>query len=190
MNVIGVSGLPGSGKNIISKIAKERSINVIKMGNIVREEAEKRDGDPGKTAVDLRKEHGEYVLAKLTIEKIKGLSNLNKSYKNSKKANIDDFFVIEGIRSQFEIELFRKNFKNFKLISVFSSPNTRFNRLKNRQRDDDSQEYEDFIKRDQRELNFGIGNVIATSDFIIINENGIDEYKTQINDIFDNLLFC
>lgn len=105
MNVIGVSGLPGSGKNIISKIAKERSIHVIKMGNIVREEAEKRDGDPGKTAIDLRKEHGEYVLAKLTIEKIKGLSNLDK---NSKKANINDFFVIEGIRSQFEIELFRK----------------------------------------------------------------------------------
>ena len=188
MNVIGVSGLPGSGKNIISKIAKKRSINVLKMGDIVRGEAKKREGDPGKTAVDLRKEHGEYVLAKLTIEKIKAISNSSKNNKNSNEPNMDDFFIIEGIRSQYEIELFRKNFKNFKLISVFSPPKTRFNRLKDRKRDDDSQNYEDFLKRDQRELNFGIGNVIATSDFIIINENGLDEYKTQINNLFDKLI--
>jgi len=187
MNVIGVSGLPGSGKNIISKIAKKRSINVLKMGDIVRQVAEKRDEDSGKTAVDLRKEHGEYVLAKLIIEKIKTQSNSNKNSENSNKSNTGEFFVIEGIRSQYEIELFRKNFKNFKLISVFSSPKTRFNRLKDRQREDDSQDYGDFLKRDQRELNFGIGNVIASSDFIIINEDGLDEYKMQINNFFDNL---
>ena len=182
MNVMGVSGLPGSGKNLISKIAEKKSFYVINMGDLVRQEAKKRNEETGKTAVDLRKEHGEYVLAKLTIKKIEDISNLDKYPK------IDDFFIIEGIRSPFEVELFRKNFKDFKLISVFSSPKTRFGRLKNRKRDDDFQNYEDFLKRDQRELNFGIGNVIATSDFIIINEEGLEEYETQVNNFFDEVI--
>jgi len=181
MNVMGVSGLPGSGKNLVSKIAEERLMHVINMGDLVRLEAKKRNEETGKTAVDLRKEQGEYVLAKLSVEKIKDTSNFNDS-------KIEDFFIIEGIRSPFEVKLFKKSFKDFKLLSIFSSPKTRFNRLKNRKRDDDFQNYEDFLKRDKRELDFGIGDVIATSDFIIINEEGLDEYKAQINNFFDEII--
>nr|WP_224425471.1 nucleoside monophosphate kinase [Methanobrevibacter sp. TMH8] len=181
MNVVGISGLPGSGKSLVSKIAKKRSNIVINMGDLVRKEAKKRNTDVGETAINLRKEQGEYVLAKLTIEKIKNESLKLKDSKNS-------IFLIEGIRSQFEVKMFKENFKDFILISIFSSPSTRFDRLKNRKRDDDSEEYENFLKRDQRELNFGIGNVIASSDFIIINENGLDEYKNQIEDLFDNII--
>ena len=182
MNVIGVSGLPGSGKNIVSKIAEKKSINVINMGDLVREEAKKRNEETGKTAIDLRKEQGEYVLAKLTIQKIEDLSNFAKDLDTN-----NSFVIIEGIRSPFEVELFRKNFDSFKLISIFSSPKTRFDRLKNRKRDDDFQNYEDFLKRDQRELDFGIGNVIARSDFIIINEEGLEEYETQVNNFFKDI---
>lgn len=180
MSVIGVSGLPGSGKSLVSKIAKEKSIIIVNMGDLVREEAKKRNANVGETAINLRKEQGDYVLAKLTIEKIK---NQSLSMKNSEK----QIFLIEGIRSQYEVKLFRENFKDFILVSIFSSPSTRFNRLKNRKRNDDSSDYEGFLKRDQRELDFGIGNVIATSDSIIINEGEIKEYETQINDFLDKI---
>jgi len=200
MKVLGVSGLPGSGKSLISKIGEKKSINVLKMGDIVREEAEKRKTDTGKTAIDLRKEHGDFVLAKIIIKKINDYSNLNKFNKDKLKNKIEnkietntndtlhDFFIIEGIRSQSEVDLFKKNFDIFRLVSVFSSPDTRFNRLKNRKRKDDSQNYEEFLKRDYRELNFGIGDVIATSDAIIINENSFNDYKKQVCDFLDNLL--
>ena len=203
MNVIGVSGLPGSGKNMVSKIAEKRSMIVINMGDLVRQEAKKRNEETGKVAVDLRKEQGEYVLAKLTIQKIKNLSNLaknsedktNKDSKHKTSADSEDnsdknngFYIIEGIRSPFEVELFRNNFDNFKLISIFSSPKTRFDRLKNRKRDDDFQKYDDFLKRDQRELDFGIGNVIASSDFTIINEGSLEDYETQINNLFEDII--
>lgn len=179
MKVVGISGLPGSGKSLISKIAKEKDIIVINMGDLVRKEAKKRNADVGETSIKLREEFGEYVLAKMTIEKIK---------KESETVNSKNIFIIEGIRSQHEVSLFKKSFKDFLLLSVFASPKTRFNRLKNRNRNDDSVEYEDFLKRDQRELNFGIGNVVATSDYIIINETDLKTYKNQINGFFNELL--
>ncbi|MGZ7210288.1 MAG: hypothetical protein ACXVHV_10440, partial [Methanobacterium sp.] len=41
----------------------------------------------------------------------------------------------------------------------------------------------DFINRDERELNFGIGNVIATSDFMIVNEGPLWKLKKSIKSI-------
>lgn len=178
MKVIGVSGLPGSGKSLISNIAKKNAVQIIRMGDIVREEAEKRNEDAGITAVNLRKEHGEYVLAKFTVAKIKKLFKSNKNYKK------ELIFLVEGIRSPYEVKMFKENFKNFVLVSIFSSPKTRFNRLKNRNRSDDSIHIKDFHKRDERELDFGIGSVIATSDYIIVNDEGIGKYKKQINKFF------
>jgi len=175
MKVIGVSGLPGSGKSLVSNMSKKYGAIVIKMGDIIREEAEKRNEDSGTTAINLRKEQGQYVLAKLTIEKVRKLFKSNNNYKK------ELIFLVDGIRSPHEVKMFKKHFKNFVLVSVFSSPTTRFNRLKDRKRSDDSIHLEDFLERDQRELDFGIGTVISTSDYIIINEDDIVKYKSQIN---------
>ena len=41
MKVFGVTGLPGSGKSIISRIAKKEGIYTISMGDVIREEAER-----------------------------------------------------------------------------------------------------------------------------------------------------
>lgn len=177
MKVIGVSGLPGSGKSLVSNMSKKKGAIVIRMGDIVRDEARKRNEKSKITAIKLRKEYGDYVVAKLTIKKIKRILNDRKHKSNSKKIIV----VVEGIRSLYEIDLFRDNFDDFTLVSIFASPKVRFNRLKNRRRDDDSTVFEEFKKRDLTELNFGIGQVIALSDFLIVNQTSIGEYKTQIN---------
>ena len=176
MNVIGISGLPGSGKSYISKLASERGAIVVNMGDRVREEAEKRGEDSRITAVKLREEFGKYVVADLTIAKIKELL-----------ANNDDssLIIVEGIRSPYEVNLFKESFKDFKILSVFSSPKTRFNRLKLRNRADDSEDFEIFKKRDLDELSFGIGDVISTSDYLIINEGDLESYKKEVNKYLD-----
>ena len=94
--------------------------------------------------------------------------------------------MIEGIRSQYEIEIFKKNFKEFKVIAVHSTPKTRFKRLKKRMRNDDSREESEFLIRDARELNFGIGNVIATADYMIVNEGPLKKIKNVIRSILEN----
>mgnify|MGYP006058305409 CR=1 FL=1 len=42
MQVMGISGLPGSGKSLVSDIAIERGAMIVSMGDIIREEAKKR----------------------------------------------------------------------------------------------------------------------------------------------------
>ncbi|MGL6298540.1 MAG: nucleoside monophosphate kinase [Methanobacteriaceae archaeon] len=177
MKVIGVSGMPGSGKSLIANIARKKGFFIIRMGDMIRNEAIKRNEDSGKVAIDLRKESGDYVVAKLCIEEVK------KELKNK-----NNLFLIEGIRSPYEVELFKENFLGFKLLSVFSSPKSRFNRVRNRKREDDSAKFEDFEKRDKREIEFGIAEAIMLSDYLIINEGHINSYKREIYRFLDKEL--
>ncbi|MGC9516087.1 MAG: AAA family ATPase [Methanomicrobiales archaeon] len=180
MKVMGVVGMPGSGKSVVSRIAGRMGYRTIRMGDVIREEAEKRGSDVGKVAVNLRKEHGNYIVAERCVEQI---NKIKRDNSNNNSSDLPDKFLIEGIRSPFEVEIFKKNFKKFKVIAIYSSPKTRFKRLKRRKRSDDSMEVEDFIKRDKRELGFGIGEVIATSDYLIVNEGPLWKFKKTINNV-------
>ena len=73
MQIMGISGMPGSGKSIISDKCVEKGAIIVSMGDIIREEAKKRGETTGETAVNLRKEHGDYIVSELTIQKIKRL---------------------------------------------------------------------------------------------------------------------
>jgi len=88
---------------------------------------------------------------------------------------------VEGIRSPYEVNMFKENFEDFIILSVFANPDIRFERIKSRQREDDTTDYETFVSRDQRELDFGIGDVISLSNKIIINEGDLDTYLEEIN---------
>lgn len=184
MKVIGVTGLPGSGKSVVSRVAKSLKIPIVRMGDVIRDEAEKRGSTPGEVAVKLREEHGEFVVAERCVESIKNLYNQDLKEKSS--GNVANVYMIEGIRSPYEVEIFKKNFKDFKVIAVHSTPKTRFKRLKKRMRDDDSVELSQFKKRDERELNFGIGNVIATADYMIVNEGLVKKLKNVVRGVLKN----
>jgi dephospho-CoA kinase len=173
MKVMGVCGLAGSGKSFVTEVAKNHGFIIYNMGDVIREEALKRNMSTNDVAVQLRKEKGNNIVAKIIVEKI--------------KENKNQTFIIEGIRSLFEVEFFEKSFNNFEILSIFSSPKTRFNRLKMRNREDDNQTYEKFKERDERELNFGIANVIVNSNYLIINESGLEEYKKNLNNFFNNI---
>ncbi|WP_295722244.1 AAA family ATPase [uncultured Methanobrevibacter sp.] len=181
MKIIGISGMPGSGKSVISTKAEENGAIVVNMGDRVREEANKRNEDSRITAVKLREEQGEYVVAKLTINKIKEIIASTNDLSGK-------LIVVEGIRSPYEVKMFRENFNDFKILSVFSSPKIRFERLKLRKRMDDSNKYEIFEKRDQNELNFGVGTVIATSDYLIINESSMESYQTEVDNFLTKIM--
>lgn len=178
MEVMGISGMPGSGKSLVSEIAVEKGARIVSMGDIIREEAKKRGEDTKTTAEKLREEHGPNIVAELTIAKVKNLL----------KENANSLIIIEGIRSPFEVNLFKKNFDDFIILSIFTNPSLRFERLKQRQRADDSKDYDEFLKRDQMELNFGIGSVIALSDKIITNESDMESYVKKINDFLNGIM--
>jgi dephospho-CoA kinase len=177
MQVMGISGMPGSGKSIVSDIATENGAIIVSMGDIVREEAKKRGEGSKETAQNLRAEHGPYIVSELTIKKIKKLEN----------EGIENTIIVEGIRSHHEVEMFKENFDDFIILSVFANPKLRFERLKKRMREDDSQDYSEFKRRDENELEFGIGTVIALSDKLIINESDLESFADEINEYFSEI---
>lgn len=207
MKVYGVTGLPGSGKSIISRLAKNEGVNIVSMGDVVRKEAEKLNCTSAAAAVNLRRKYGNNVIAERCVEEIKQISRnrinnnivtTTKIYKTNNKNNNSknshrrfkkveqDVYIIEGIRSPFEVNIFKKNFRNFKIIAIHSNPEVRYNRLKRRKRADDSSDYRAFLERDRRELKFGIGNVVALADFMLINEGPIPIFKNNVRALIAN----
>lgn len=172
--------MPGAGKGVTSSIARKLNMHVIRMGDVIRSEAEERGEEAGKVAVELRREYGEYIIAQRCVELIKKLEKESETKEGS--------YLIEGIRSPYEVQLFKEKFPQFKVIAIHSNPETRFNRLKRRMRNDDSRKKSEFEKRDQRELNFGIGQVIATADYMVVNQGSIKKLKNNIRRILTNEL--
>ena len=204
MKVFGVTGLPGSGKSIISRIAKKEGIYTISMGDVIREEAERNRCSTGVAAVNLRKKYGNNVVADRCVQKIKNYSKNRYNQKTTVKKMYNthtnnqtpkkyrkikqDIYIIEGLRSPQEVSYFKKHFKNFKIIAIHSNPQSRFNRLKRRKRNDDSTDYKVFKERDNRELKFGIGNVISLADYMLINEGPIQIFKKNVRALILNEL--
>lgn len=169
--MIAVVGMPGSGKSEFLNVALNFGYRFISMGDIVREETVKRGyplQESGKVAQMLRDKEGLDAIAILTLNKI--------------RESHDDKFIIEGIRGIKEVERFRKEI-NFFLIGIHTSPNLRYERLKNRGREDDPKTYEDFYKRDLRELSWGLGEALALSDVIINNNEGIEDFRRNISEV-------
>jgi dephospho-CoA kinase len=176
--IVGLSGMPGSGKSIVANVAKNMGFGIIVMGDIVREETQRRGllltpKNIGEVMFDLRMKGGKNIIAKSCIPKIKEISH--------------EKVIIDGLRSLYEIELFKKHFSTFNLIGVHSSPETRYNRLNKRERSDDSKDRKVFQERDIRELNVGLGNVIAMADYLLINENNIEEIKSKSYEILQRI---
>lgn len=170
--IILVAGMPGSGKGVVSEVAKSLGIPVIIMGDVLREIAiskglEINDANLGKLALDLRKKIGRHIIALYSLEKAKRLKN--------------DIVLIEGLRNIEEYDYLKQNVKNLVLIAVHASPKTRFERLRKRGRKDDPKTFEDFEARDRRELKMGIGSVIALADIMLVNEDiSLDEFRSIV----------
>ncbi len=172
--VICLAGMPGSGKSVVVEVAKERGYDVVVMGDVIREEAERRCLEPnpenlGKIMVELRRSEGKAVIAKRCIPKI--------------EKKIKSKVIVDGIRSLNEVEEFKKNFPKFSFIAVHSSPETRFSRVYRRRRSDDPENWEVFRERDTRELSVGLGDAIAMAEYIIVNEGNLGAVKEKIRKI-------
>ena len=174
MKVIAFTGMPGSGKSEAVRVAREIGIPVVRMGDCVWEEVKKRglelnDENVGRIANEMREKHGMDIWARRTLEKI------DPSW---------DKVVIDGVRNIEEVEFFREKLgKDFMLVAIHASPETRYKRLMERKREDDSTTLEKIKERDERELRWGIGVVIALADVIIVNEGSLEEFREKVKNL-------
>ena len=178
MKVIGVVGLPASGKGEFSKIAAEMGIPVIVMGDMIRN-AVKEDGlDPtdtnlGAVANRLRKERGMDAIAYLCIPEI--------------QRQTAPLVLVDGIRGDAEVELFRETFLGFTLICIESSFENRLSRVAARNRSDDFKTAGELRNRDERELGWGLGKALKQAEVQIANNGTLDEFFTAVHTLLDTI---
>jgi dephospho-CoA kinase len=178
MRVIAVTGMPGSGKGEVSETARELGFKIFSMGDVVRSyfASQCSERDPIETGLyaDMeRKKHGNGIWARRLV----------RTVENEIEPD-DDIIIIDGLRSSFEVGLFRDHWSNdFQVMAVHSSPDTRYRRLSERGRSDDSKDREKFNQRDKRELGWGLGEVISKADIMLINECGLHEFRSKVKDL-------
>jgi len=173
-----VTGMPGAGKSIVTEMAREKGIPTYCMGDVIRNETIKKYGvitpeNMRRTSKELREKYGDDIVARKTLEMIKEKEGI---------------VVVDGVRSLVEVEVFRKAGESVEIIAVHASPKTRFRRILERKRPGDPKTWDEFVKRDMTELSFGIGNVIALADYMIVNEESIEETKKQVLKVFEKVL--
>jgi dephospho-CoA kinase len=162
--------MPGAGKSGIADAFCDAGVPVIVMGDVIREETRKRGLQPDpentrKVMLELREKGGSGAVATHCVEKL--------------KESKTDIVVIEGCRSIAEVEVFDDYSDEVVIVCVHSAPKERFNRLKERNRDDAPPSWEVFRERDIREISVGLGGVIALSDIMIVNDGTLAEFQKK-----------
>lgn len=177
MKIIGLVGMPGCGKEEFVKIAMEKDISVIRMGDIVRDEVRKKelkliDKNVGALADRERKRFGYGIWAERTIPHIK--------YETT---------IIDGIRGIEEVSVFKKKYgKAFLLVGIDASFETRYRRIRKRKRKDDRLSRKQFKRRDEREESWGIMEAMKMSDYTIKNEGTLKEFRKRVEKVLGEIL--
>lgn len=180
--VLGITGLPSSGKGEFSEVAKTHDFYELIMGDVIRNEC-KRRGLPvnrensNKIMLKLREERGDNAVALITLEWIETAIKKGKNR-----------ILIDGIRSMEEVNTFRNIYPDMLLIAIHADPKTRYQRAKNRKRQDDAYSWDSFHRRDQLELDVGIGNAIALSDIMISSKNNLSSVKNSYNEVINDII--
>ncbi len=174
--ILAIVGLPGSGKTeVINYLMDKYKWPKVYFGDVTFDEMKVRGLDINEknerfVREDLRAKFGQLHYAKKVIEKIKNLKE---------NTNI----LVESLYSWEEYLEFKKEFgDDFRVLAVYSSPETRIKRLENRTHR--PLKREEVVSRDYAQIeNLKQAGPIARADFTLVNEGKIEEVYKQIDAI-------
>ncbi len=174
MKVIGVVGLPASGKGEFSRIASAMGIPIVVMGDVIREAVldaglPVTDANLGTVANRLRREEGMDAIARRSVPRIRACDA--------------PLVLVDGIRGDAEVIVFREEFSSFFLVGIDAPFDDRLKRLSSRGREDDFSDPAKLVERDRREVSWGLGRALASADYILCNEGTLEEFSHDARDL-------
>ena len=178
MVVLGITGMPGSGKSLAAQYLVRKGFKKVEMGDVVRKEMRRKkiritNRSIREFSLLLRKKFGNNVVAKLALRELR-----------KKKGNI----VIVGLRGVGEIKYFRKRLKHFYVIALVAPKLLRYKRLRVRGREDDPKNMKEFEFREAKEKRYGIEGPIRNADFVVSNTTSIKQLKSDLDFLLDYIM--
>jgi len=177
MKVIGLIGLIGSGKDTMGDyIAKRHGYKMIVMGDIVRELAKELGRELTRDNLQLtQKEYSKKYGNEFFVRKVIG-----KIQKNSYTK-----VVVNGIRRPEDASVLKQEYKNDMLIiRLDAKPETRFKRLKKRNRVSDPKTLGEFLRQEENEYKyFDYKETFKYTDVVIDAGKGLIAVQKQIDEL-------
>jgi dephospho-CoA kinase len=175
--VVGTVGLPGSGKGEAAAVAERAGIPVVTMGDVVRKETEERGLPPedhGKVAKALREANGPDAIARRALPMLESYLEDN------------EMVVVDGLRSGVEVDCFEAAFGDaFTLVSIEAPFEVRAERLAERGRDLTDEDRDELLKREQRELDFGMDEAMDRADVVVDNTGSLEAFRERVREILN-----
>ncbi len=138
--ILGLVGKNGAGKGEAAEFLKSIGYTYYSLSDMIREELKNRGMDVTRDnlieiGTELRRHHGPSVLAERVLEKL----------------DPDKNYVIDSIRNPYEAKALQKR-SNFRLIKVTANEQVRFERVRDRSRENDAQTLEEFRRHESAEM--------------------------------------
>lgn len=164
MRILLIAGMPGAGKEELLGVARSMGVPFLRMGDIVREyhASSGTDMSVGAFASSQREELGKDVWARRALERMHG-----------------DIFLVDGCRSMDEVNSYRSLSDDVMIVGIYAPPEARYQRLVKRCRDDAPRDIGEFEARDSREMGWGLSDVLALADVMILNDSDLESFKLR-----------
>ena len=175
--ILGLTGKNGSGKGEVANFLKERGFHYYSLSDALREEAAKRGKEVTRDVLvalgnELRENEGPGCLAERIF----------------KKLDPEKHYIIDSIRHPSEVQVFRRR-DNFRLLCIQAPDRVRFERLRERGRENDPKAWEDFLALEAKEAQSNVktdqqlDRAIALADIRVDNDGVLKELHEKIKQI-------
>ena len=175
--IIGLTGKNGSGKGEVAIFLKERGFHYYSLSDALREEAQKRGQEITRDVLvalgnELREKEGPGCLAERIFAKL----------------DPEKHYVIDSIRHPSEIQVFRRR-NDFTLLRIHAPDRLRFERLRQRGRENDPRVWEDFLVLEAKEAKSDVktdqqlDQALALADVQVDNNGPLREFHEKIKQI-------
>ncbi len=179
--IIGLTGKNGAGKGEVANFLKERGFHYYSLSDALREEAQKQGKDITRDVLvalgnALREKEGPSCLAERIFAKL----------------DPEKHYVIDSIRHPAEVQVFRRR-NNFTLLRIYAAERLRFERLRQRNRENDPKTYEEFIALEAKEAKSEqktdqqLDQAIALADIQLDNNGPLKELHDKIKPVLVDL---
>jgi len=185
--IIGLTGPIGSGKGTVADYLSKKGFTKYSLSDAIRGELAKRGEWPTrdnliKTGNELREKHGFGILAERILEKIE----------TDEKTGRKDF-IVDSIRNPAEVKALRKR-ADFFMAAIDAPKKTRFARIKARARENEPQNWREFLRIDSAEVNGTsdasqrILDCMKMADAVVLNDTTQEDLFTKIDIMLHDLI--